>query len=101
MYASTTPYIFPTDTQKFNSKRPLPLYFSGEDYAYMLVVKAIVNPKEKPYRNLIIVIVTRLLAMKKAEVTISCIVDPIMINFLLPYLSESFPLMMDPKKIPR
>ncbi len=67
----------------------------------MLVVSAIVNPNENPYKNLIIVITVKLFAMKKEQLTINCIVDPIRINFFLPYLSDNLPLIIDPKKIPR
>ena len=34
--------------QKFISKIPLPLYFSGVTYANILVVIATVKPKQKP-----------------------------------------------------
>jgi len=51
----------------------------------MLVVKAIVNPKANPYKNLMIVINTKELAMKKEQLTKSCIADPIIMSFFLPY----------------
>ena len=47
-----TPYSFPIDMQKFISKIPFPLYFSGVIYANILVVIATVKPKEYPYMNL-------------------------------------------------
>jgi hypothetical protein len=67
----------------------------------MLVVSAIVNPNENPYKNLTIVITVKLCAIKKEQLTINCIEDPIRINFLLPYLSDNLPLIIEPKKIPR
>lgn len=46
--AKTIANTFPVEMQKLSIKRPFPRYFIGVDSAYMLVVKAIVNPKLNP-----------------------------------------------------
>jgi hypothetical protein len=101
MYASTIPKILPKDTQKLSKSSPFPRYFIGDDSAYMLVVRAIVNPKLKPYPNLMNVIKETVLANKKRNEKRHWRAVPSIIRFFLPCLSESFPLVMEPEKMPR
>jgi hypothetical protein len=101
MYARAIPNILPNDTQKFSNNNPFPRYFIGADYAYILVVNAIVKPKLKPYPNRIKFIKLTLLANKNINENIDCNPVPIMIRPFLPCLSDSLPLMIDPEKIPK
>lgn len=48
IYAKNIPNIFPKDIQKLSKSNPFPLYFIGDDYAYIEVVSATVNPKLNP-----------------------------------------------------
>lgn len=73
----------------------------GEDSAYMLVVSAIVNPKLNPYPNLIKVMKETELAKRKRIEKTNCKAVPTIMRDFLPCLSESFPLIMDPEKIPK
>lgn len=41
--------ILPSDTQKLISRSPFPLKRVGTIYEYILVVRAMVNPKARPY----------------------------------------------------
>ena len=101
MYAKTIPKILPKDTQKLSKSNPFPRYFIGADSAYILVVKAIVNPKLKPYPNLIKVMNDIVLAKRKSIENKNCKAVPTMISDFLPCLSESFPLIIDPENIPK
>lgn len=73
----------------------------GEDSAYILVVRAIVKPKLKPYPNLIKVMKDTEFANKNSVENTNCKAVPAIINDFLPCLSESLPLIIDPEKMPK